>query len=104
MQNKILEIINSNDAEGVLDVNNYFNSDYIVEEAEIVIEMKDGKLVGMECLTELKYCPTGGDYTEYNITLTNTIEFVINDRLNKALDYEAPGKVDGFIDNLESIL
>ena len=104
VQNTILNMINSNDATGVVDVNNYFNTDYIVKEAEIIVEFVDGKITNVECLTELKYCPTGGEYTEYNITLTNTIELKINDKLSTAEKYEAPGKADGLIDNLESIL
>ena len=104
VQNTILEMINSNDAEGVLDVNNYFNSEYTVKEAEIVVEFADGKISEIKCLTELQYCPTGGEYTEYNITLTNTIELKINDKLSVAEKYESPTKTNGLIDNLESIL
>ncbi|MBQ9713808.1 MAG: hypothetical protein IJV83_00625 [Clostridia bacterium] len=104
MQNTILEMINSNTAEGVLDVENYFNEEYMIEEAEIVVVMENGAVTKVDCLTELRYAPTGGEYTEYNILLTNKIEFLINDKLSKAQDYEAPGKADGLIDNLESIL
>ncbi len=104
VQDCILDMINSNTAVGVTKVENYFNSDYIVKEAEVVVEVIDGKVSNVKCLTELKYCPTGGEYTEYNITLTNTIELKANDKLSAAQKYKAPGKADGFIDNLESIL
>ncbi len=104
VQDYILDMINSNTATGVTKVENYLNSDYIVKEAEVVVEVVDGKVATVKCLTELKYCPTGGEYTEYNITLTNTIELKINDKLSAAQKYTAPSKPDGFIDNLESIL
>lgn len=104
MQKTIIDLINSNNAEGVLDVENYMNDEYMIKETEIVIEMENGVITKIKALTELKYCPTGGDFTEYNITLTNKMEFLINDKLSKAEDYKAPGKPDGLIDNLESIL
>ena len=68
------------------------------------ITMENGVLTEIKALTELKYAPTGGEFTDYNITLTNTLEFLINDKLSKAEKYEAPGKADGWVDNLESIL
>ena len=104
LQNTILNIINSNTADGVIPINNYFNTEYIVKEAEIVVNMEDGKILDVQCFTELKYCPTGGEFTEYNITLTNTIKLAVNKNLDKAQKYKAPGKADGMIDNLESIL
>lgn len=104
VQDYILDMVNSNTATGVTKVENYFNNEYIVKEAEVVVEMIDGEVSSVECLTELKYCPTGGEYTEYNITLTNTIELQINEKLDKAQDYVAPEKADGWVKNLESIL
>lgn len=104
MQDTIIDLINSNEAEGVVDVNNYMNAEYMIKEAEIVVTMENGVLTEIKALTELKYAPTGGEFTDYNITLTNTLEFLINDKLSKAEKYEAPGKADGWVDNLESIL
>ncbi len=104
VQDYILDMVNSNTAAGVTKVENYFNVDYFVKEAEIEVEVVDGKVASVKCLTELKYCPTGGEYTDYNITLTNTIELTVNDKLSAAEKYEAPNKPDGWIDNLESIL
>lgn len=104
VQNTILNMINSNEADGVVDVNNYFNSENMIKKAEIVVEFVNGKISTIQCLTELKYTPTGGEYTEYNITLTNKIELKINDKLSAAEKYESPTKTNGLFDNLESIL
>ncbi len=91
IQNDILDIVNSNDADGVLDVNNHFNSsEHIIEDAEIVVVMKDGAIVSMEVLTKIKYVPTGGDHTDKTVTLTNKIELEFNKNLDKAAEYEAP--------------
>ena len=91
IQNDILDIVNSNNADGVLDVNNYFNSsEHTIEDAEIVVVMKDGAIVSMEVLTKIKYVPTGGDHTDKTVTLTNKIELEFNKNLDKAADYEAP--------------
>jgi len=91
IQQQILEIINSNDADGVADVNNYFNlEEYIFEEAVVEIVLKNGKLSSIKCNTEVRYVPTDGEYTEYNVTLKNTIELNINNKLNNAQQYTAP--------------
>ena len=91
IQQKILAMINSNDAEGVVDVNNYLNSEeYIFEEAIIEVKLKNGQLTSIKCETEIRYVPTGGDYTEYNVTLKNTIEININNKLTNAESYQAP--------------
>ena len=44
LQDIIVDLINSNDAEGVVDVNNYLNSDYLMKEAEIVVTLENGVL------------------------------------------------------------
>lgn len=91
IQNKILTLINSNDAEDVVEVNNYFNAeDYIFEDATVEIVLENGVLTTVVCKTETHYTPTGGDYTEYNATLKNTIEIKINNKLSDAQDYTAP--------------
>lgn len=93
IQDDILDIINDCNAEGVLDANNHFNSsEYTIEDAEIVVEMVDGKIVSMEVLTKIKYVPTGGDHTDKTVTLTNTLKFEFNKNLDKAEEYEAPEK------------
>ncbi|MBO5305014.1 MAG: hypothetical protein J6A99_05010 [Clostridia bacterium] len=93
IKDKITEIINSNDAEGVMDVDNYFNNDkYDVKDSEIVIEMKAGKIVNISVSTKIKYVPTAGEYSQDKITLTNTIELTVNENLDKAAEYEAPKK------------
>ncbi len=93
VQNQILDIVNSNDAAGVLDVNNYFNNAaYTVRESDLVVEMSAGKIVSVSYNTEMKYTPTGGEFTDYNVTLNNTLELIVNDKLSAAQDYEAPKK------------
>lgn len=93
IQNDILDIINDCNAEGVLDANNYFNSsEYTIEDAEIVVEMVDGKITSMKVVTKIKYVPTGGDHTDKTVTLTNTIKYEFNANLDKAEEYEAPEK------------
>lgn len=87
----ITEIINSNEAEGVVDVDNYFDSsNYTIKDAEIVVEIKDGALVSIDVNTKITYNPTEGEHTENNITLKNTITLKINENLDKAEEYEAP--------------
>lgn len=93
LQDTILDLINSNDAEGVVDVNNYFDANAnTIRESELIVTMENGQIVDVSCATELVYCPTGGEYTEYNITLTNTLSLKINDKLTTAQEYEAPSK------------
>jgi hypothetical protein len=104
LQNNILGMINSNTADRVIPVNNYMGNDYTVQEAEIIVTMKNGMIVDIECLTEIQYNPTGGEYTEYNVTLTNTIHLAVNENLDEAQEYEAPSKGDGFLTHLKSIL
>ena len=101
IKDKITEIINSNDAEGVMDVDNYFNNDkYDVKDSEIVIEMKAGKIVNISVSTKIKYVPTAGEYSQDKITLTNTIELAVNENLDKAAEYEAPKKTTMSIGSL----
>ncbi len=91
LQDKILDMINSNDADGVLDVNNYFNaSKNIIEDACMEVEMVDGKVASVKLDTKIKYNPTGGEYTEEKITLKNSIRLTIDESLDKAMEYEAP--------------
>ncbi len=105
VQDYILDMVNSNTASGVTQVENYLSSDYIVKEAQVVVEVVDGKVSSVECLTEIKYCPTAGEYTEYNVTLTNTIALQVNEKLNKAQEYVAPEETGGkYNAKLESVL
>ncbi len=91
IQNKILGFVNSNNEEGVVKVNNYFNdSNCIIDNAKCVVELENNKLVKITLVTDLIYNPTGGEYIDYNITLTNKLELEINANYNKAEDYEAP--------------
>ncbi|MGN0771921.1 MAG: hypothetical protein ACI4MI_05000 [Christensenellales bacterium] len=103
VQSNIVDIINSNDAEGVLDVDNYFNS----EENEICksslsIVVKDGKLVSADCTTKIKYYPTAGDNQEYRITLTDEVSIIVDEWLSYALDYEAPAKAQQALTGLSA--
>ncbi len=92
VQDKIIDIINSNEAEGVVDVNNYIGGNVIIKKAAFVITVVNGKLSKMEIETDLKYNPIGGEFTDYNITLTNNLTLEVNNKLSEAESYEAPNK------------
>lgn len=94
VQKKITDLINSNPAENVADVENFFNEDRnIIDEAETIVEIKDGQIVSVTVKTQIRYQPTGGEYTEENIVLTNTITLEINKKTDDALSYVAPNDV-----------
>ena len=93
VQKRITDVINSNPTDNVTDVQNYFNEDNQIDEAEMVVEMKDGALVAIDIKTQLRYCPTGGEHTERNIVLTNTISLTVNGKLSAAQNYVAPDAV-----------
>ncbi|MCM1368663.1 MAG: hypothetical protein NC184_07655 [Roseburia sp.] len=97
LQTKIIGMINTNDYGDVIAVDNYFNTVNSVKEAEIEIELTDGKIAKIDCKTELCYTPTGGEYTEYNIVLNNTVELEVNkpSHIEKAAAYEPPTRVKG---------
>ncbi len=95
VQQKIIDMINTNEYGDVIEVNNYFNDENIVKDAIIKIVLTDGKISSITCETELCYNPIAGDWTEYNITLNNKIELKVNDNLKKAQDYVLPTKVKG---------
>lgn len=87
----ITDIINSNEAEGVVDVNNYFNSEENeIKDSEIVIEMEAGAIVNISVNTKIKYLPTAGEYSGDKITLTNSMTLSVNEKLEEAQEYEAP--------------
>lgn len=91
IKDTITDIINSNEAEGVVDVNNYFNNaKYDIKDAEIVIEMTSGAIANISINTNIKYVPTAGEYADDKITLTNSIELIVNDKIADAQEYEAP--------------
>lgn len=95
VQSKIVDLINSNPADEVTDVQNYFNEqENEVANSEMVVEIKNGQLVAVNVQTDLRYCPTGGEYTEENILLTNKIELKVNEKLEKAQEYVAPENVE----------
>ena len=97
IQDKVLDIVNSNDEQGVVDVNNYMNSQVIIKKAVFVITITNGALESISIETDLKYNPVDGEYTDYNITLTNVLELKINKELDNASEYIAPEKVEGNI-------
>ncbi len=104
-QQKILDIVNSNDIEGTIDADNYFNT----QENEIVganLEMvvKNDKFVSINCDTKFKYFPTAGDYTDKKITLKDSVSIVVNSKLDEAKKYEAPEKPDGTISRLADLV
>lgn len=97
VQEKIVGMINTNSYDDVIELDNYFNAENIIKDASIEIVLTDGKISSIVCKTELCYTPTGGDYTDYNITLNNVIELQVNKNLDKAREYAAPTKVKGNI-------
>lgn len=100
-QSSIVEMINSNPADRVTDVENYFNEENNeVADTEMVVEMKDGQLVSINANTKFRYCPTGGEYTEQNVVLTNEIELLFNAKAEDAQSYIAPVKVETTIGKL----
>lgn len=91
IKDKITEMINSNDAEGVVDVDNYFDAeDYMIHDSVMVVTMSNTDIKSISIDTKIKYCPTGGEYTEERITLTNSIKLDVNANLDKAIEYKAP--------------
>ncbi|MDE6666735.1 MAG: hypothetical protein K2K38_00135, partial [Clostridia bacterium] len=95
VQQKIIDMINTNAYDKVIEVNNYFNTENIVKDAIIKIVLTDGKISSITCETELCYNPIDGDWTEYNITLNNNIELNVNKNLDKAQKYAPPTKYKG---------
>ena len=103
VKDKICDMINSNDADGVIDVDNYFNnSEYEIDKADMTLEMVEGNLYNISIATELRYNPTGGEHTDSKILLENTLILSINENLDKAQKYKAPEKAEGSILGLES--
>ncbi|MCI6183626.1 MAG: hypothetical protein MR643_04950, partial [Clostridiales bacterium] len=101
VQGKITHVINSNPTDETTDVENYFNAEQNqIDESEMVVEMKDGAIVSINIKTEIRYCPTGGEYTERNIVLTNEIVLKINDQLTTAQEYVAPKDVSTSLGSL----
>ena len=96
MQEQILELINSNEADGAADVNNYFNSsEYSIDGATAEITVSDGKLASANISTELSYYPVGStEYADERVTLKNNVTIGINENLDKASEYEAPEEAD----------
>ena len=91
IQQKILNIINSNNADGVVKVNNHLNTEeYFLENAVIEVKYEKNQLALIKCETDIRYIPIGGEYTEYNVALKNTIEIIINKSIENARNYTAP--------------
>ena len=97
VQDKVLDIVNSNDASGVVDVNNYMSNQITIKKAVFVVTIVNGALSSIKVETDLKYNPIAGDYTDYNVTLTNVLELNVNKHLSKAQEYVAPAKSEGNI-------
>lgn len=103
LQSNIVDVINSNDAEGVLDVDNYFNAEENeIYKSKLSIVVKDGKLVSADCTSKIKYYPTAGDNQDYRVTLTDEVSIVVDEWLNNALDYEAPTKAEAALTGLSA--
>ena len=95
LQQQIADLINSNTGEGVVPVENYFDSeDYKIVSADFTATVKNGKLVSFNADIEMKYTPTGGSYTDSRVTLKNTVALTVNENLDKASEYSAPKNVE----------
>lgn len=95
LQQKIADLINSNTGEGVIPVENYFNTEeYKIVTANFTATVKGGSLVSFNADIEVKYTPVGGEYTDSRITLKNTVELIVNDNYDKAADYSAPKNLE----------
>lgn len=95
VQDNICDIINSNEADGVVDVENYFTSNNsVIRNSEMVVEIVNGEIVSIKVETENRYNPTGGEYTETQVTLNNTIVIDFNRKLDDASEYVAPDKTN----------
>ena len=95
LQQQIADLINSNTGDGVVPVENYFNSeDYKIVSADFTATVKNGALVSFNADIEMKYTPTGGSYTDSRVTLKNTVALTVNENLDKASEYSAPKNVE----------
>ena len=88
---KVVDLINSNEAEGVIEVNNLFDvNDYLIKESVLTITMSSGALQTIEAETKIKYNPISGEYSDKRITLTDTLTLEVNKNISKAREYTAP--------------
>ncbi|MCR4660415.1 MAG: hypothetical protein K5765_00235 [Clostridia bacterium] len=94
IQQIIADLINSNTADGVIPIENYFNTqEYKIDTSSFTAVIKNGKLVNFGIDIKIKYIPTDGQYTDSRITLKNSIELDINKNIDKATEYVAPKSV-----------
>jgi len=88
---KVVGLINSNEADGVIEVNNYFDeSDYLIKESVLTVTMSSTSLQTIEAETKIKYNPLTGDYADKRITLTDSLTLEVNKHLSDAQEYTAP--------------
>ncbi len=93
IQNKILAYVNSNNEEGVIKANNYFDSaENTIRKSKFNITYDGDELKEIICKTKLSYAPTDGDYIGYNVTLDNILKASFNEKLNAASSYEKASK------------
>lgn len=90
IKEKISEMFNSN-TNWEYDADNFFNNDsYLIDNSIMVIEMVDAEIKSIAVDTRIKYCPSGGDYVEEQISLINSIRIEFNTCFHKAAKYIAP--------------
>ena len=97
VQKNILDMINSNTAEGAVDADNYFNFDeYSINSAVAEITVSGGNLAAANISTEFAYYPVGStEYADERVTLKNSVEITVNENIAEASEYEAPELADG---------
>ena len=93
LQTQIVALLNSNTADGVIPVENYFDSENFEIDGEYTLVIKEGKIVSCDVDIEMNYTPTGGEYTDRVVTLNNRIEIEINHDYEDAAEYTAPKAV-----------
>ena len=92
---KVTSMINSNNADDVIPVDNYFNeAENDIQSCILTITIKNGAISKVEVESEIKYMPTAGEHSDKNITLIDRIELSVNDNISKATDYTAPKRVN----------
>ena len=97
-KDKIVNLLNTNETEGVVNVNNYFNgNENFIKNADLIVVIKDNKLVSFNCCTKIKYYPTDGNYSEDRVTLTNSVTIKVDEWYSYAEKYTSPSKPDGSI-------
>lgn len=98
LQDKTNAYINSNTANGVIQVDNFFNNEEnSIKESVITVVYENDILISINCDTEIKYFPVSGEYTDSKITLSDSVSLLINAKYSAAASYEAPSTTGNMV-------